>query len=136
VGLERGPLSLVGTIEELFGRKSWSREYGLGIPHADHVAPSISVGIIRSQTQASGVLVFIDIYSHSFIHALFNGTDQTDMKKKTVVGLEWGPLSLWGATWKKKKRLHPLSANFGTKFADKRRSLGRYSSLVDSGHGV
>jgi hypothetical protein len=46
VGLERGPLSLVSTTEELLGRNSSgsgleSRKYSLGIRHADHVAPSI-----------------------------------------------------------------------------------------------
>jgi hypothetical protein len=70
VGLERGPLSLVSTTEELLDRKVAgscleNREYGLGIRHADHVAPSIrkklaitsptrgdlSVGIVRSRTQ-------------------------------------------------------------------------------------
>jgi hypothetical protein len=69
VGLERGPLSLVSTTEELLGRNSSGsgleiREYGLRIRHVYHVAPS---------------------------------------SRKEV----------------------------GTNFTDKRRSLGRYSSLAD-----
>jgi hypothetical protein len=70
VGLERGPLSLVSTIEELFDRKVAAPAYksentALGIRHADHVAHSNpqklaitsstsggrSVGIVRSWTQ-------------------------------------------------------------------------------------
>jgi hypothetical protein len=46
VGLERGPLSLVSTIEQLLERKNSGSvlencEYDVGILHADHVAPSI-----------------------------------------------------------------------------------------------
>jgi hypothetical protein len=63
VGLERGPLSLVSTTEELLERKNTA----LGIRHADYVPPFIrkklaltsstsggsSVGRVRSQTQAT-----------------------------------------------------------------------------------
>jgi hypothetical protein len=43
VGLERGPLSLANTTEGLLERKSsdFGLEYGLGIRHADHAAPSL-----------------------------------------------------------------------------------------------
>jgi hypothetical protein len=46
VGLERGPLSLVSTTEELLDRKVAAPVYktentALAIRHADHVAPSI-----------------------------------------------------------------------------------------------
>jgi hypothetical protein len=46
VGLERGPLSLVSTTEELLDRKvaapvGKTENTAVGIRHADHVAPSI-----------------------------------------------------------------------------------------------
>jgi hypothetical protein len=46
VGLERGPLSLVSTTEELLDRRVAAPVYktenrALGIRHADHVTPSI-----------------------------------------------------------------------------------------------
>jgi hypothetical protein len=72
VGLERGPLSHVSATEDLLGRKNSgssleSREYGLGIHHADHAIPLYpqkleltsptsgggSVGIVRSRTQTT-----------------------------------------------------------------------------------
>jgi hypothetical protein len=45
VGLERGPLSLVSTTEELLGRKSSgsgleTKNTAVGIRHSDHVTPS------------------------------------------------------------------------------------------------
>jgi hypothetical protein len=79
VGLERGPLSLVNTIEELRGRKSsgsgglGNREYGRGIHHFAYVTTHYpqklaltslisggrSVGIVRSPTQ---VTKFVCLY--------------------------------------------------------------------------
>jgi hypothetical protein len=77
MGLERGRLSLVSTIEELLDRKVAAPVYktentGVGIRHADHVAPSIrkkltitsptsggrSVVIIHSRTQTMEFIFF------------------------------------------------------------------------------
>jgi hypothetical protein len=74
------------------------------------------------------------------------------------VGLEWGPLRLVstaeellgrkisGSVLERREygsrgsivliTQHPLSAKVGSNVANKRRSLGRYSSFTDSGHGV
>jgi hypothetical protein len=61
-------------------------------------------------------------------------TEELLEKESSSSGLESqeygrrGPVTL--TTW------HPLSATFGTISADKRRSLGRYGLLADSGHEV
>jgi hypothetical protein len=75
VGLERGPLSLVSTTEELLGRNLAAPVYktentAVGIRHADHVtlypqklaitSPTSggrSVGIVRSRTQTTELIV-------------------------------------------------------------------------------
>jgi hypothetical protein len=76
VGLERGPLNLVTTIEELLGRNSSgsgleNREYVLGIRCNDHAtllyqqklaltsstSDGRSVGIVRSRTKATELLI-------------------------------------------------------------------------------
>jgi hypothetical protein len=86
VVLERGPLSLVSATEELLGSNSSgsgleSREYGLGIRHADHVAPSTreelaltsltsggrSVGIVRLRTEAMELLLLLLLLLFYFV---------------------------------------------------------------------
>jgi hypothetical protein len=79
VGLERGPLSLESTIEELLERKSsgpcLETEITEGIHRADYVTPlylqkltltsltkgGCSVGIVRSRTQATEFVFLMDM---------------------------------------------------------------------------
>jgi hypothetical protein len=80
VGLERGPLSLMSTTEELRDRKVAVPVYktentDVGIRHADHVVPSIrkklaitsptnggrSVGIVRLRTQTMAFSWFMKL---------------------------------------------------------------------------
>jgi hypothetical protein len=82
VGLERGPLSLVSTTEELLDRKLAAPVYktentAVRIRHADHVAITSptsggrSVGIVRSQTQTMEFsLVFVQNINLATLSAL------------------------------------------------------------------
>jgi hypothetical protein len=65
VGLERGPLSLVSTTEELLDRKVAAPVYktettGVGIRHVDHVAPSIRKRLAITSPTSGGSLADSD----------------------------------------------------------------------------
>jgi hypothetical protein len=85
VGLKRGPLSLVGTSVELLGRNSSGsgiedRKYGRGVsvalttlhPQSQKLALT-SVGIVYTQTKATGFVVCCHICVKLTIPASFHG---------------------------------------------------------------
>jgi hypothetical protein len=69
VGLERSPLSLVSTTEELLGRNGSGsgleiENTDVGIRHADHVAPFMSKKLALTSSTSGGRSVGI-VRSHS-----------------------------------------------------------------------
>jgi hypothetical protein len=148
VGLERGPFSLMSTIEKLLGRKSSGsvleiREYGRRDPSR---WPRCT---LYPQT-----LALTSPTSGSRLQIQMSGFDSLRYKIFwEVVGLERAPLSLVSTVEellgrnssgsglenrdydrRRSAALSPGQSSIrkvGTNFVDNRRSLGRYSSLVD-----
>jgi hypothetical protein len=107
VGLERGPLSLVSTIEELLKRKVAAPVYksentDVEIRHADHVAPSISKrwhqllrqvavarSVIRSRTQTTE---FVCLLLYAWFSSRQVSRSSFEAKGESVCCVIW-PLS-------------------------------------------
>jgi hypothetical protein len=95
-----------------------------------------SVGIVRSRAPTME-------FSFSLNMRIFNVVWQTEMQtdkpcmfqeERNAAGLAW-----WTKNFDlkyEKKNLRSLSPQANYTDRDKRQSLGRYSSLADSGHGV
>jgi hypothetical protein len=69
VGLERGPLSLVSTTEELYGRKS----SGSGLENGEYGSRGCrSVGIVRSRTQTTEFFYSTPIKVYQILTVIHN----------------------------------------------------------------
>jgi hypothetical protein len=82
VGLERGPLSLVSTTEELLGKKIGGS--GLRRPRLRPTSGCRSVGIVHSQTHATEYSTYI---LGSFLRTLPHSTYATSVFCKATGGL-------------------------------------------------
>jgi hypothetical protein len=99
VGLERGPLSLVNTIEELLERKNSAsgleiRKYGLGICYDDHVAPSLRRQDKTDKMPPLGEYSSFADWGHGvfFLRSLHNDRRGfTSRRRKIVSSAQLGP---------------------------------------------
>jgi hypothetical protein len=115
VGLERGPLGLVSTIEELLERKSSgsgleNREYCLGIRRTHHATPLYpqmlaqtsptsgfrSVGIVRSRTKATELLLLLLVVVVAFVIRIY---------KTTILPVVLYGCETWSLTLREEHRL-------------------------------
>jgi hypothetical protein len=111
VGLERGPLNLVGTVEELLGRKSsgsgpetreyrrrdpsrWSRGtlYPQKLAVISPTSGGRSVGIVRLRTRATEFYWYIYIYIYIWLwfKEMWEGRNQFEKADFSVCPI-WGP---------------------------------------------
>jgi hypothetical protein len=110
VGLERGPLSLVSTTEELLGRNSSgcgleSREYGRRnssrwpcgtlLALTSLTSGGRSVGIVRLQTEATEFAFMLLFMCDYFNKAYFNLYFIPNTKNLLIACLCWTVIPLW-----------------------------------------
>jgi hypothetical protein len=87
LGLERGPLSLVSTNEELLERKSSGTLYPQTLTLTSPISGGRSIGIVRSRTQTLEFVIFTVIYlntvlslSHTHTHTHTGTRDSVTVK--------------------------------------------------------